>query len=382
MGWELFRYLKYLNASVISIENVPEFKKWSPLDDHGNPDKTKVGFEFERWKRAIMDLGYEYKESIRNAADDGLPTRRVRFFCFFYKPGIEITFPPFTHSASGKNGTHKHKSCRPHIDTDDHGISIFGRQFNESLRKCQRKPLCNNSILRIVGGIKKLHPAFFQFLAKYHAGKNPERFQSLDLPINTIDTSNRHQLITIEKLQFIADHCHTDNFNLLSEPINPILTRQTKTIVTADVFVTQYYGGSMQFNSLDDPINTIPCRDMHQLVRLEKSQFIAKYFNNFGNPALSIQTLDEPLSTVLTTNKHQLITLLDGFDIKARFLRPDELAACSTFPKNYFNPQRFKLSHKDAVRLIGNAVPPMWAERLMAPNITSMKDYKLNRLSA
>ena len=382
MGWELYRYLKYLNASVISIENVPEFKKWAPLDQDGNPDKTKIGQEFERWKKTIMALGYEYKESIRNAADDGLPTRRVRFFCFFYKPGIEITFPGFTHSATGLNGKIKHKSCRPHIDTDDHGISIFGRAFNEKLAKNQRKKLCHNSLKRIAGGIRKLHPDFYQFLAQYHAGKNPERFQSLDLPINTIDTSNRHQLITLEKWQFIADHCHSDNYVTLNEPISPVLTRQTKTLTTIDLFITQYYGGSIQSNDLDEPINTIPCRDTHQLITLEKFQFITKYFNNFGNPEFSVQSLDDPLSTVLTTNKHQLITLLDGFDIKARFLRPDELAGCSTFPKNYFNPPGLRLSHKDAVRLIGNAVPPYWAEVIMRPNVKSILDYKLERLSA
>lgn len=415
MGWELYRYLPHLDPLVISIENVPAFKKWAPLDESNKPIKERAGEEFERWKKAIMDLGYEYVESIRNAADDGLPTRRVRFFCFFYRPGMDIKFPEFTHSETGLNGKKKWKSCREYIDTDDHGISIFGRKFNKALAKHHRRPLVSNSLRRIAGGIKKQYPHFFQFLAKYHAGINPERSQSLDLPIATIDTSNRHQLVTVEngqfiqdhcqtdnyqdldnplrtqltwqtkqlvtleKLNFIMDHCHSDKVQDLSEPLGVQTTRQTKQLVNCEVddsFITQYYGGSIQSNNLDEPINTISCRDTHQLIRLEKMQFLALYFNAWDNPESQTQSLDSPLSTVLTTNKHQLITVLDKFDIKARFLRADELAACSTFPRDYFNHSELKLSQKSAVELIGNAIPPKWAKVIVGPNVASILDYK------
>jgi DNA (cytosine-5)-methyltransferase 1 len=378
MGWELYRYLRFLGPLVISIENVPEFKKWAPIDPvTGKPDKKQTGKEFERWKKAIMDLGYEYKESIRNAADDGLPTRRVRYFSFFYRPGIDITFPEGTHSKTGADGKHKWESCKKYIDTADEGLSIFGRQFNEKLQKHRRKPLASNSLRRIAGGVKKYHPEFHQFLTHYYGGDDFKRFQSLEAPINTIPTENRHQLITMEKLKFIMDHCHTDNFNLLEDPLNPQLTRQTKQFVAVNSFLCQYYGGSDQVQSLDVPINTVQCRDTHQLVRLEKIQFIAKYFNCNGKPEYSSQSLDDPLSSVLGSNKHQLITLLDEFDIKARFLRPDELAGCSTFEKGYFAHPELKLSHKNAVKLIGNAVPPKWAKVLVGPNVECIKQYKL-----
>lgn len=381
MGWELYRYLKFLRekALVISIENVPEFKKWSPLDEEGEPDKTKIGHEFNSWKKAIMDLGYEYKESIRNAADDGMPTRRVRFFCFFHKPGIDIEFPDFTHSEKGNSDKPKWNGCKPHIDTDNEGISIFGREFNEKLPKNVRKPLVTNSLRRIAGGIKKYYPQAYQFLAHFHGGDNQNRFQSLLDPINTIDCSNRHQMITIEKAKFIMDHCHTDNYNTLDEPMNAQLTWQTKQMVSFDNFIAQFYGGSDQTQSLEDPLNTCTVKDRHQLIRLEKIQFIATYFNSNGSPELNTQSLEDPLSPVMTKFKHQLITILDQFDIKARFLNPDELAACSTFREGYFNHPELKLSHKDAVRLIGNAVPPAWAKILVGPNVEAMKQYKLSK---
>jgi DNA (cytosine-5)-methyltransferase 1 len=381
MGWELYRYLKFLNSSVISIENVPEFKKWGPVDEKNNPIKSREGEEFERWKKAIIDLGYEYKESIRNAADDGLPTRRVRFFCFFYKPGIEITFPEFTHSKTGI-GKPKWKSCREFIDTENTGPSIFGREFNESLPKQLRRPLVHNSLRRIAGGIMKYSENFNHFIANFYGGENQNRFQSLEAPLNTITTANRHQLITLEKIKFIMDHCRTDNYNSLDDPLNPILTWQTKNYVSVEHFLCQFYGGSDQTQSLDTAINTITTKDRHQLIRVEKIQFIAKYFNSDGKPESNIQSLDDPLSTILGVNKHQLITLLDNFDIKARFLDKEELAGCSTFKPGYFNHPELKLSNKNAVRLIGNAVPPEWGEKLVGPNLESMKQYKLQRLSA
>ncbi|WP_325639074.1 DNA cytosine methyltransferase [Parapedobacter sp.] len=379
LGWELYRYLKFLKPIVISIENVPEFKKWAPLDAKNKPIKSRQGEEFERWKKAIMDLGYEYKESIRNAADDGLPTRRVRYFAFFHRPGVNVSFPNFTHSKCGTNGKQKWKSCRPHIDTSNEGNSIFGRQFNTGLRKGQRKPLCYKSLRRIAGGIKRLYPQLHQFLAHYYGGENANRFQSLDTPINTIPCENRHQLITVEKLKFIMDHIRTDNYHELDEPMKPQLCWQTKQMTTVNNILCQYYG-TIQSQTLDAPINTIPARDVHQLltIRFEKIQFIATFFNSNGNPGLNTHSLDDPLPPVMTDFKHQLVTLLDDFDIKARFLNPEELGACSTFKRGYFTSPNLKLSAKNAVRLIGNAVPPKWAEKLVSPNVSAVLKYKQN----
>jgi DNA (cytosine-5)-methyltransferase 1 len=419
MGWEFFRYLPHLNPLVIHIENVPSFKKWGVLGEDNKVIKGTEGFEFERWKKAIMDLGYEYKESIRNAADDGLPTRRVRYFAFFYRPGIEINFPESTHNEHGTDGKLKWKACREHIDLEDTGTSIFGREYNMDLPKNLRRRLVPNSEKRIVGGIKKQNPELYQFLCKYHAGENFERSYSLNEPLRTVDGSNRHQLVTVnggqfiqdhcqtdhyqnvdkplktqltwqtkqlvtmEKLKFIMDHCHSDKIQSVDEPLGVQTTRQSKQLVDInETFIVQYYGGSIQSNSLDEPINTIPCRDIHQLVRIEKMQFLTMYFNSNGHPESNTDSLDRPLSPILQTNKHQLVTVLDDFDIKVRFLRADELAACSTFPRDYFSHPELKLSQKHAIQLIGNAVPPKWITLQMECNIDSILQYRDARKTA
>lgn len=378
MGWELVRYIKYLQPLVLSVENVPEYKKWAPLDENDEPIKDRKGEEFQKWKKAIMDMGYEYVEDIRNAADDGIAQRRKRFFCFFYRPGIDISFPEPTHNQYGTDGKKPWVPCRIFIDTNKEGVSIFGRKFNMNLRRDLRRPLVPNSLARIAAGMRKYSRDSAYFLTKYHAGSSSsiERAYSLDEPLRTADGSNRHQLVEIqgEKLKFIIDHGLSDHF-LLNEAMPPQMIRQTKPKATVEYFICQYYG-NIQHQTLDLPLNTQPCRDVHQLVRLEKLQFICQYFNSNGDPGKNIQSLDEPLSPVMTEFKHQLVTILDGFDIKVRFLDAEELAGCSSFAPGYFTHPDLKLSQKNAVTLIGNAVPPKWATNFVGHNIAAIKEYK------
>lgn len=377
MGWELYRYIKYLNPLVLTIENVPEFKKWAPVDENDEPIKSKIGQEFERWKQAFIALGYQYKESIRNAADDGLPTRRKRYFGVFYKPGIQFEFPEFTHSKSGSDGKQKWNPCKPHLDLTDEGISIFGREFNESLPKHLRRKLAHNTLKRIAFGAIKYCPEFRHFITHFHGGDS-NRFQSINEPIKTIDTSNRHQLVTMEKIQFIVDYCRQNIYQKVNEPLRSQLTWQTKQLVSIEHVICQYYG-TLQAQSLDSPINGINCKDRHQLLRIEKIQFIAKYINSYGQPEKSIESIEDPITAIMTNNKHQLVTILDGFDIKARFLRDDELAGCTTFPSDYFRKPGLKVSGKNAIKMIGNAVPPDWAPIIMIPNINSIKKFKFSK---
>lgn len=378
MGWELYRYISFLQPMVLTVENVPGVKKWAPLDENDQPIKERAGEEFEKWKKAMCDLGYNYTESVRCAADDGLATTRTRYFAIFFRDGISVTWPERTHNEFGTDGKLPWIPCKNYINLDNHGNSIFGRKFNENLPKQHRKSLQPKSLQRIGYGVKK-HASdndFFQFIATYYGGEpGKNRTTSIDKPLPTQPCENRHQLITVEKIQFIADHCQADSYQLVDKPLKPQLTRQTKQLVTVEQFVTQYYGNN-QAQSINEPLNTIPCVDRHQLVTFEKTQFICEYYSSNGRPESNIKSIDKPLSPVLTEFKHQLVTVLHDFDIKARFLSSDELAEISTFPRDFFNRDGFKLSHKNAVKLIGNAVPPEWFYKILTPNIESILEYK------
>ena len=378
MGWELYRYMAFLQPKVLTVENVPGVKKWAPLDENDKPIKKRAGEEFEKWKKALCDLGYNYTESIRCAADDGLATTRTRYFAIFYREGITVKWPETTHNEFGTDGKLKWIPCKNYIDLDNHGNSIFGRKFNEKLLKQHRKPLEPKSLNRIGYGVRKYFPKtdLYQFISSYYGGEQgKERVSSIESPLPTQTCENRHQLVTVEKIQFIADHCQSDSYQKTDKPLKTQLTRQTKQLITIEQFVTQYYGTN-QAQTIDTPLNTIPCVDRHQLVTLEKVQFIAEYYSCNGKPGSNIKSIDNPLSPILTEFKHQLVTVLDDFDIKARFLNAEELAEISTFPRDFFTREGLKLSHKNAVKLIGNAVPPKWFHKILTPNIESILQYK------
>lgn len=435
LGWELIRYLKQLNPYVLGIENVPGFKRWAPLrvsedpdnstdfytalsvDENGKyyfePDITKKGESFEKWKQSIIDLGYDYHEKIINAADVGLPTRRTRFFCFFTKKDLEMTirWPEITHHKTGEHGLLKWNSCRQYIDLKKEGNSIFGRKFNSDIRPHKRFPLSSNTLKRIVGGIKKFHPDLYFIMQYYGNGLN---CQNLESPLNAVPARDCHALIKLEKLQFIQDYCRGDLYNDLNEPLGPQLTWQTKQAITVDFISDGTFSSEAKNFSLEEPLNALTGQQRHQLVNAgfisiqnnsngnpasnnssldqplwaltakEKMQFISLFFNSNGKPGSQNQSLDSPHNAITSgTNKSALITAIQNgqidFDVKMRFLEPEELACISTFPKGYFTHPDLDLSVKDATRLIGNAVPPDLAEKVNRPVIEDLNEILIKR---
>ena len=446
LGWELIRYIKYMQPFVLGIENVTEFKKWAPLKDN-MPDKTKTGQEFEKWKNAICALGYEYNEMILNAADFGIPTRRKRYFAFFTRIelGMTIHWPEPTHNKDGSNGLKKWVPCKDYIDLNSEGQSIFGREFNPDIRKNKRHSLSPNTLRRIAGGIKKFVPDLYFIFQYYSSGTHD---QSIETPLRTITVKDRHVLVKLEKKQFIQDYCRADIFHTPEEPVAPQLTRQTKQLVTIDkqqflsdasycddskqfsvespmntitgqqrhqlisAFISKFFSGKQSHaESIEKPLSTITCIDHNSLVTAkanfiskqynsngnpeannqdinepcgslttkEKIQFITTYFNSSNNPGSQNQSLDAPLGTILTgTNKKALITMIENgdfdFDIKMRFLTPDELSKISTFPDKYFTHPQLKLNKKEQVKLIGNAVPPDWAKLIIEPVVNELEE--------
>jgi DNA (cytosine-5)-methyltransferase 1 len=449
LGMELIRYIRFLQPLVIGIENVPEFKEWAPIKA-GEPDISRKGAQFEIWKNTICSLGYDYHEHICNAADYGIPTRRVRYFAFFTKKHLqmEVNWPRPTHSKTGGKGFKKWEACRKYINLQNEGNSVFGRAMNPDVKKGHRRPLSANTMRRIAGGIRKYAPELAFIFQYYGTGLN---IQSVDSPLNTVTTKDRHVLVTLEKLQFISDHVHTDNYNHSADPLNPILTRQTKQLITVDnnlmvqhfsgdhssnlndplptittvdhnalittraQFLADYYSRDDTAHSIDGPANTIRCDNSKHLVSCflssvynsngkpeannksveeplatittkEKIQFISAYYSSSGKQGSQNQSIENPLNAITTgTNKSALVTAIENgefdFDIKMRFLEPEELSRISTFPEKYFTDPLLKLTKKAQTKLIGNAVPPLWAQMMIEPVIAELQE-KLQKTEA
>lgn len=400
LGWELHRYLIACTPEVLIVENVPEFRRWGELKN-GQRVKNKEGLEYLRWVKSIKALGYHnYEFKLMNAANYGCPTRRIRYFGVFSK-NIPITWLKPTHAEVQLNGYKKWLACKDFIKLEKEGTSIFGREINENIPRHLRKPLSKNTMRRIAGGIRKFAPELF-FILKYYGNGN--NVSSIQKPLHTVTTKDRHALVKLEKLTFIQDHCHTDQYSTLEAPLPPQLTRQTKQLITLEKkqLLVQHYSGNHS-SSIEKPIPTITTVDHNTLISAradfvsaqynsngkpeannqsidkplnaittgEKFQFISTYFNSGGKPESQNQSIDKPLNTILTAaNKKALVTCHIDFDIKMRFLDDEELASIMGFPAGYFN--KMKLSKKEKIKMIGNAVPTGLARAVILPIIKSL----------
>jgi DNA (cytosine-5)-methyltransferase 1 len=372
---------------------------------------------------------------------------------------MQINWPEFTHSKTGGDGKKKWIACKDYINLNKEGQSIFGRKFNPNIRKNQRHPVCYNTQRRIAGGIRKFAPELYENLntfSKYfimHYYSQGTTSQSINDPLHTIPTKDRHMLIKIEKMQFVVDHCRQDIHHTIDEPMSPQLTWETKQLITLEKqFLADYYGRDDTAHDLDGPANTITCENSKHLIstnfiskqfsgeshnadsvdnplptittidhnRLvtanfiskqynsngnpeannysiddplgaltteEKNQFISTHFNSNGKPETQNQDLNSPLGSVLTgDNKKSLITAFQNglidFDIKMRFLDPEELSDISTFPKGYFTHPQLKLTRKEQTWLIGNAVPPEWANKIISPVVDELRGILMARKMA
>ena len=445
LGWELIRYVVHCSPDYLYIENVPEFVRWGELKD-GKRVKGKEGLEYLKWIKAIKDLGYvNYDKRFLNAADYGCPTRRIRYFGVFSKPGFPIVWPTPTHAEKENMfGLPKWKPCRDYIDLTNEGKSIFGRET---------RPLVNNTLRRLAGGIKIFAPELYFIMSYYGNGDN---CQSVNKPLNTITTKDRQCLVKVEKLQFIQDYCHQDRYDLPDRPISTLLTWQTKQLITVEKkqFIAKYYNGDRKngkyqhhCQAITEPYPTIRTVDGSALVTVEKQfytraltndyanqplekpaptimtwgsdalvsvkaqfissqynssgnpgvnnsdvesalpscttkekfQFVTAYFNSSGNPGSQNQSIDKPLNSILTgENKKALVTAehegLVDFDIKMRFLTDEELSSIMGFPEGYFHKPELKLSRKEIIKMVGNAVPVGMAKALLSPVVKQLSD--------
>ncbi len=299
LAWELPRYALHTEPSYIIIENVREFMAWGPLDEKGKPIERKKGIEYLKWVQYMKDIGWSnYEYRMLNAADFGCHTKRIRYFGIFSKPGHKISWKEQTHHPQSKNllNLPKWKPAKECINFEKEGKSIFNR----------KKPLSEKTIQRIARGINKFYPSF-TFLMKYYG--TGDNVVSIDEPLHTITTKDRHAIVNIEKKHFITDHCWASTQQTLEQPLNTQLTWQTK-----------------------------------QLITIEKKKLLDSLEKN--NPE---------------------------FDIKMRFLSADELAKISGFPDGYFN--KIKISKKDQIKMIGNAVPIEQAIAVIEPINNNLIDY-------
>ena len=326
---------------VIIMENVAEIQDWGPLDENNRPIKERKGEDYNKFIDSMKSLGYRFDCRELVAADYGVPTTRKRWFAIFRCDDKPIVWPEPTHNKFGDNGLKKWVPVSDILDFTDLGSSIFGR----------KKPLAEKTQIRIANGIKKFiinNPNPFivpekdamAFLIQYHSEtRNGDvRGQSLNEPIQTIDTSNRYALVT--------------------------------------AFITKFYKTGIG-QGCDEPLHTITTSPGHfGLV----SAFLIKYYGSEKDG----QPVDFPLGTIVTKDRFGLVSVVFTIagqkyiigDIFLRMLKPEESKLAQGFPKDYIIDHYSDwapVSVQEQTRRIGNSVCPGVAKALVEANVPYMK---------
>ena len=383
-------WLDQLYVRRLIIENVPEFVDWGPLNKDGKPIKRLKGACFVAWVRAIEARNYHVEWRIVNCADFGDATSRRRFFLKAVRKGCgRIRWPEPTHTENPEpdlfgNVPKKWRAVRECLDLSDLGRSIFDPD----------RSLSHNTLRRVAVGMKKyngmdflmdmlgsdggdnsrVHPltkpmptqhsggnrcaVVRPFLVRLNRNCNAE---SVDDPLSTTTTKDHHALCQpfIVKLNNHADA------ESVEKPLTSVLAGGQHHALCQPFIIDHFKNGRAQ--SVDEPIGAQTTHDRYSML----TPLILDMSRPGGHDSGHIRSADMPIQTLTTCDNVQIATpvvfdkavglprLPDGryIDIFLRMLKPSELAAAHSFPKDYI----LTGNRGEQVKQIGNSVPVMTA---------------------
>jgi len=362
-AWHILRWCQELYVDNVIIENVEEFRSWSPVGLNGKPLKRRTGETYNAFLAALRSLGYRVEDRILNAADYGDPTTRRRLFIVARRGGRPIRWPEPTHAPTGVQslfgGLQPWRSAREIIDWSIPGKSIFRR----------KKPLKPKTMARILAGLERFGGSVlkpFIVVLRANMGARP-----LNEPLPTIVASGQHIGLCEP---FVLQQQSGGAPRSTRQPLPTLAAKGAQALVQP--FLVPLYGErkgqAPRTHSVDEPVPTIPATGSGKFLVVEP--LITSYYS--GSAGAS--RVSEPLPTVTTKDRFGLVLpVVDGqaLDIHFRMLRPHELARAMSFGDEY----QFAGNQEQVVRQIGNA----WPCRLGQALVESMlRDYATERRSA
>ena len=174
----------------------------------------------------------------------------------------------------------------------------------------------------------------------------------LDEPIGAQTTKDKFSLCT----PFVVNNNAHNVPKSLDDPA-PALTTGNHAMLCTPLVIGQ--NGGAQAHPVTDPCPTIPTKGA---VRVATPLIVDMSHPGDPNDDGRVSSGDEPLKTITTSNNLAVVNLPqlpDGryLDIRIRMLKPSELAAAHSFPKDYV----LTGNRTEQVKQIGNSVPVMTA---------------------
>lgn len=318
----VFRWLDEHYVPSVSVENVPEFVDWGPLNSEGYPIASKKGACFRAWIAGLEARNYIVSWRVVNCADYGDATSRRRFFLKAVKRGSgKPNWPWPTHAENPKpepdlwgRVQQKWRGVKECLDLSDTGKSIFAR----------KNPLAPKTLKRIAAGAEKYWGIDIKpFIVRL---RNNQEAASIEEPISTISCSGAHHALCTP---IVVDHFNGGEAQEVERPIGAQTTHDRYSVVTPLVLGQQ---GGAACRPIDEPCPTVACAGM-----------IRGIFPQLADGRI--------------------------VDIRMRMLKPEELAAAHSFPADYI----ITGNRSQKVRQIGNSVPVRTAKAMALADLQETK---------
>ena len=420
LAWIVLRWAALVRPRVIMLENVEEFQTWGPVRK-GKPVKSKAGQTFRKWKKQLSNLGYAIEHRELVAADYGAPTTRKRFVLVARCDGKPIVWPEPTHGPRDSEAVKAGKllpwrSAAEIIDWTIPGYSIFASK-QEILERYGVKvvrPLSENTMRRVIRGVDKFtiqsgKPFIVECnhggdghtrsvyepvntmtrkytggvcaasLIQYHTEQTENvRASGLNVPINTVDASNRYGLTCANMVEYYGNGVPLD----LSEPMHTVTSHDREALTAAHI--VEFKGQDIG-QSVASPLRTITasagefaqCRAV-----------LAKA--NGGNLAHwpEIRELLNRHCGYRLKEDEVILLMIRGIayyiaDITLRMLTPRELYNAMGFPPDYIIDRDYMgnaYGKTKQVARCGNAVCPPLAEAMVRANLPEWCGEKITTM--
>jgi DNA (cytosine-5)-methyltransferase 1 len=247
-----------------------------------------------------------------------------------------------------------------------------------------------------------LAPSLIQYHSETAAGE--VRGQKLDMPILTVDGSNRYALQIPFLQKYFGGVVGADvkeptptvtaiDHNALTTPyltkyyssgdnienvLKPLPTVTAKDRMGLSLpFLTQYYSGKDHANTVLNPLQTVTVQPRHFLCKT----YLKKYSKSMcmGNWEKVRKILNEYTDWNIADDEILIFNINNTeyfiCDIGLRMLQPKELYAAQGFPSDYIIDRDYQGNEYKKTKQIarcGNAVPPPFAKALVEANLPEL----------
>lgn len=273
------------SVDVVILENVEEFRDWSPLLETPRglmPDPAQKGATFEKWCKTLRRLGGRLEWRELRACDYGAPTIRKRLFIIVRFDGQKIVWPKPTHGKPGDPDVvaGRKKPWRTAAEIIDWSLpcpSIFDttQEVFEKHGLRAVRPLASATMSRVARGVDRyVLKAQKPFVVVCNHQGVHFRGQDIDDPMNTVTAArDAVGIVTPSVIRFNTGATGHD-------------AREPLATVTANSFKKRPGGAA--------PLGIV-------------SPVLAAYYGHGEGSTDRSANVSEPLHTVVTENRHSLI---------------------------------------------------------------------------